>query len=767
MVILHSKVSTVPAGGKAATAAGTYRKQLIQERIRELHENTDFVSTLLESPDGYAIIAADLDGNIITYNEGARRVYGYAPAEVIGKQGLKILFPRQFVEAGELRQIVNELMEKGRISCEGENVRKSDEIFPARILFALTRDRSGRAVGFVERVEDLTVHNQTEHTLEISEVKYRRLFEAAQDGILILDADTGQITDVNPFLTDMLGYPREELLGKELWEIGPFKDITASREAFQELQSRGYVRYENLPLQSKSGQRKSVEFVSNVYQVNSNRVIQCNIRDITRRMKMKEELRESEAHYKELAESISDVFFALNEDLRYTYWNKASEKLTRIPAGDALGKHLYDIFPDSEQAIMAEKAYKKALKTKKPQYFVNEYQLNGKEFSFEISAYPSKSGLSVFFKDVTGTKRIEKRLWDSMSNYYKVINDNPDGIIITNRQGIVRYVNPATESLFGKKNEDFNGEQFGFPINLNDIKEVDIIRPAGEKVIAEMRVAETMWYDENSYLISLHNISLRKQAQQAQESLSRQLQAKISELETFSYGIAHDLKSPMVSIESFSRLLREDIQNRKAENVQEDIRLLESGVRKMQNFLNSTLEYSHAGHLTKRTGNVSFSKIVNEAITEFKEQISSIGATVSLADKFPGVYADSAMIIQALANLIQNSIKYRDKSVPLKIEIGYQHSDGEAVFFVRDNGLGIDASEAEKVFTLFYRGTADGEGSGIGLTIVKKIIEAHGGRVWVEDGKSRKGTTICFTLPQHSGKEKRSINGKDQDTFSR
>jgi PAS domain S-box-containing protein len=767
MVILNSQVSIAPVRDKAVMAAGTAREQLVQKRIRELRENTDFVSTLLESLVGYAIIAADFEGNIIAYNEGARQIYGYAPEEVIGKQGIDILFPRQFVEAKELQQIVNGLMEKGRFSCEGENVKKNGESFPARILFTLTRDKSGKVIGFVEIVEDLTERQQAEHTLKYSEVKYRRLFEAAQDGILILDADTGKIVDVNPFLTDMLGYPCEELLGKELWEIGPFKDIEASREAFQELQRQGYVRYENLPLEKKSGQQISVEFISNVYMVNNNKVIQCNIRDITRRVQMKEELRESEAHYRELAESISDVFFGLDEDLRYTYWNQASEKLTGIPARDALGKRLYDIFPNSEQTRMAEKAYKKALRTGKPQHFVNEYPLQGKVFSFEISAYPSKSGLSVFFKDVTKSRRIKKRLWDSMSNFYKVINDDPDGIIITNRKGIVRYVNPAAESLFGRKSEDFIGEQFGFPITPSDVREVGITRQSGETVVAEMRVVETVWYDEISYLISLHDISERKQAHQEQEKLSQQLQAKVSELETFSYGIAHDLRSPMVSIEGFSRLLLEDIQDQKVENVQEDIRLLESGVRKMQDFLNSTLEYSRAGHLLKRTRNVSFSEIVNEVITEFKEQISSMGATVATAKTFPRVYVDRAMIVQVLADLIQNSIKYRDKTVPLKIEIGHYLSENETVFFVRDNGPGIDASEAEKVFALFYRGTMEGEGSGIGLTIVKKIIEAHGGRIWVQQGQPLKGTTMCFTLPQQSDTKKVDTNGKDQDTSRR
>jgi PAS domain S-box-containing protein len=121
------------------------------------------------------------------------------------------------------------------------------------------------------------------HALKASEMRYRRLFETAQDGILILNADTGQIDDVNPFLTDMLGYTREQLLGNKLWEIGPFKDTKASKAEFRELQREDYVRYDDLPLETRAGKSISVEFVSNVYQVNGGRVIQCNIRNITER----------------------------------------------------------------------------------------------------------------------------------------------------------------------------------------------------------------------------------------------------------------------------------------------------------------------------------------------------------------------------------------------------------------------------------------------------------------------------------------------------
>ena len=124
---------------------------------------------------------------------------------------------------------------------------------------------------------------QAQNALQVSETRYRRLFETAQDGILILDANTGRITDVNPFLMKMLGYSHTEFLGRQLWEIGPFKDMAAARTAFHELQTTGYIRYEDLPLEASDGRCLNVEFVSNVYWVDQQRVIQCNIRDISAR----------------------------------------------------------------------------------------------------------------------------------------------------------------------------------------------------------------------------------------------------------------------------------------------------------------------------------------------------------------------------------------------------------------------------------------------------------------------------------------------------
>jgi PAS domain S-box-containing protein len=163
-------------------------------------------------------------------------------------------------------------------------------------------------------IEDLqsreTGRRQADEALKVSETRYRRLFETAQDGILLLNADTGQILDVNPFLLKMLGYSHKDFLGKKLWEIGPFVDIAASRLRFSELQTKGYVRYEHLPLETKDDRLIDVEFVSNVYLVDQEKIIQCNIRDITLRKQAEEELRKA---YVEIDERVKERTVELAE----------------------------------------------------------------------------------------------------------------------------------------------------------------------------------------------------------------------------------------------------------------------------------------------------------------------------------------------------------------------------------------------------------------------------------------------------------------------
>ena len=154
-----------------------------------------------------------------------------------------------------------------------------------------------------------------DQALIASEAQYRRLFESAQDGILIVDVGSGQIQDVNPFLLDLLGFSREEYLGKKLWQVAAFQDSEASKSAFLELQQRGYIRYDNIPLRAKTGKSVEVEFVSNIYHVGHNKVIQCNIRDITERRHAESEISQLNIDLERRVQLRTTQVEALNREL--------------------------------------------------------------------------------------------------------------------------------------------------------------------------------------------------------------------------------------------------------------------------------------------------------------------------------------------------------------------------------------------------------------------------------------------------------------------
>jgi diguanylate cyclase (GGDEF)-like protein/PAS domain S-box-containing protein len=163
-----------------------------------------------------------------------------------------------------------------------------------------------------------------------SEERYRKLFETAKDGILILDAATGKIDDVNPFLMEMLGYPYEDFVGKKLWQIGPMKNVKECKRAFLELQTQEYVRYENLPLETKDGRLVEVEFVSNVYQVGHAKVIQCNIRDITERKRAECAIADSRAYSESIVNTIREPLIVLDAALKVISANRSFYKTFKV-----------------------------------------------------------------------------------------------------------------------------------------------------------------------------------------------------------------------------------------------------------------------------------------------------------------------------------------------------------------------------------------------------------------------------------------------------
>jgi PAS domain S-box-containing protein len=297
-----------------------------------------------------------------------------------------------------------------------------------------------------------------------SELRYRRLFEAAKDGILILDAESGAITDANPFIKEILGYSRQDLIGKRLWEIGAFFDVVASKAAFEELQQKEYIRYEHLPLQTKDGQLREVEFVSNVYLVDLKKVIQCNIRNITKRKEAENALRESEERYRRLFETAQDGILLLNaESGAITDANPFLIKMLGYAAEDLIGKRLWEVSPFFDK-VANKSAFEELQKKGYIRYDdlpleTKDGQKRQVEFVSNVYLVSGKKVIQCNIRDLTGRKHAEEGLRESEERYRRLFETAQDGILLLDAEsGAITDVNPFLIDILEYTKEELIGK---------------------------------------------------------------------------------------------------------------------------------------------------------------------------------------------------------------------------------------------------------------------------------------------------------------------
>jgi signal transduction histidine kinase len=246
----------------------------------------------------------------------------------------------------------------------------------------------------------------------------------------------------------------------------------------------------------------------------------------------------------------------------------------------------------------------------------------------------------------------------------------------------------------------------------------------------------------------------RKRAEAERERLIMELEAKNVELERFTYTVSHDLKSPLITMRGFLSLLEKDALAGNAERVKADVARIVEATDKMQHLLEELLELSRIGRTMNPPQAVPFEAIVRDAIERVHGRIQACGAQVEIAPSLPTVYGDRIRLVQVMQNLVDNGCKFMGDQPNPRIEIGQRDAqadaDGKPILFVRDNGIGIEPQYHERVFGLFRKLDAQTEGTGVGLALVKRIIEVHGGRIWIESDGAGRGATVCFTLPSRA-----------------
>jgi PAS domain S-box-containing protein len=256
---------------------------------------------------------------------------------------------------------------------------------------------------------------RAQHDLEASEIRYRRLFESAKDGILILDAETGKVVDVNPFMIELLGYSREMFLGKALWGIGLFKDVVASKEVFLNLQREGYIRYKDLPMETKDGRKIDVEFVSNVYRVDGTSVIQCNIRDITERKRAEESLMLQNA----ALQSAANAIVITDRVGKIILVNQAFTQLTGYSQEEVIGNKPNILKSGSHPASFFQSLWKTILSGEVWKGEIENRRKDGSLYTEEMTITPVRQAqgeISHFIaikQDITDRKKLQQELLQS------------------------------------------------------------------------------------------------------------------------------------------------------------------------------------------------------------------------------------------------------------------------------------------------------------------------------------------------------------------
>ncbi|VVB64651.1 Methanogenesis regulatory histidine kinase FilI [uncultured archaeon] len=653
---------------------------------------------------------------------------------------------------------------------------------------------------YLETRKENEERKAAEDALRISEDKYRAIFENTGTVMLIVEEDT-TISLANEEFEKLTGYTKEETEGKKSWTEFVVKDD------LEKMKSQHILRRQNpdaafkiyeFQLMNKNGQIKDI--LLNIDLISGTRKSIASLMDISERKRAEERLTSLLRFHNEMLDTAAIWIDMFDAEGRTTFWNLAAERISGYSRDEVLGHaRIWGwLYPDSEyRSRMIDTVKCMLIKNERLENYETVIRRkDGEEriIRWHSNNFVDKEGKIVggigIGDDITEIKRSSEALKDSERRLTDIIDFLPDATFVIDRDGKVISWNRAIEAMTGVEARDILGKgDYEYAVPFYGIRKpilIDLVLKSDEEIerdyfnierIGGILVGEAYMpnleggeayllgtaaalYDYRGNIVgaieSIRNITERRRAEEAlrkaHDELERrvkertaELESRNAEMERFVYTVSHELRSPLISVGGVLGFLKKDLETGDVDEAGNDFRLIGSAVARMDKLLGETLELSRIGRVANPTENVPFGEIVDEALAQTVERIHSNNVEISVGEDWPVVHADRMRLVEVLVNLIENSVKYMGNQPQPRIEIGHKLEGSRPVFFVRDNGIGIDPSQYDKVFELFYKVGRTTEGTGAGLAIVKRIIEVHGGRIWIES-ELGKGCIICFTL---------------------
>ena len=630
-------------------------------------------------------------------------------------------------------------------------------------------DAAGALVGTSAIVSDITERKRAEMT----RLLLASIVQSADDAIISADLDR-KITSWNPGAERLYGYSAAEVIGQPLEILLPSDrpDEIKNRRARMP-RGEGRQKYET-KRRRKDGTVIDVSMtVSFIYDAAGAVVGGSSItHDITERKRAEE----TRALLASIVQSADDAIVSGNLDWNITSWNPGAEKLYGYSAAEVIGQPL-DLLVPSARSEETRQLRARLMRGESIQQFETvRAKKDGALFDASITVSPvydangAVVGVSAFTKDITERKHAE----ESRALLATIVQFADDAIVSTDLTGKIMTWNPGAEKLYGYRADEIVGQTIELLVpadRSNEIsqKRVSIVHGEGvqryettrmkkDGALVDISASLSPIYDAGGAIVGTasitRDITERKLAERAKE-----LARSNAELEDLAYVVSHDLRQPLHNVTGYVKLLAKEYQGKLSADADEYIRYALDGVTWMQTLIDDVFTYARATTEKKPFDPTDFASVVNQAIDNLSAAIEEHRATVT-SEPMPTVAADGRAMTQVFQNLIENALKFRSQEPP-SVHVGAERRAGEWVFSVRDNGIGIDPAHTRNLFMMFHRLHSRREypGSGIGLAVCRKIVEQHGGRIWVESEHGR-GTTFYFTIPARCSEDAAGVTSR-------